>query len=244
MKQKIKAFLQKEKFDPSWLGVFVNPYYFIRRGLFLGIKRNTKYLSGRMLDFGCGSKPYKIIINVDEYIGVDIEISGNHHRDADIDVYYDGKSIPFDNSHFDSIFSSEVLEHVFEPDLILSEINRVCKIDGYFVLTVPFVWNEHEQPYDYGRYSSFGIKHLMSKHGFEVVEYAKTTNFVQTVFQLWNTYVFQEILRKPFFQILLIPFLIAPVTIFGAFLSFILPTSHTLYFNNIIVAKKIKNTSL
>ena len=193
-----------------------------------------------MLDFGCGSKPYKKLIHVDEYIGVDIEESGHHHRDANIDVYYDGITIPFDNNHFGSVFSSEVLEHVFEPDLILSEISRVCKIGGHLLLTVPFVWNEHEQPYDYGRYSSFGIKHLISKHGFEVIHYSKTTNFVQTVFQLWNTYVFQEILRKPFFQMLLTPVFIAPITILASFMSFILPTSDSLYFNNVIVAKKIK----
>lgn len=242
MKQKIKVFLQKEKFDPSWLGVFVNPYYFIRRGLFLGIRDNTKYLNGKMLDFGCGSKPYKKLVEVEEYIGVDIEESGNHHRDAEIDVYYDGKTIPFDDGHFDSVFSSEVLEHVFEPDLILSEINRVCKKGGHLLLTVPFVWNEHEQPYDYGRYSSFGIKHLISKHGFEIVHHSKTTNFIQTVFQLWNTYVFQNILRKPAIQMIFTPFIIAPVTIAGAILSKILPTSNTFYFNNIVVAKKVNDT--
>ena len=58
---------------------------------------------------------------------------------------------------------NQVLEHVFNPDEFLLKINRVLKNDGKLLLTVPFVWDEHEQPFDYARYSSFGLKALIEK---------------------------------------------------------------------------------
>lgn len=223
---------------PNWVGVFVNPYYFIRSGLYKAIYDYKDHLTGVLLDFGCGNKPYKSFIEVDKYIGLDIEESGHDSTNYDVDVYWDGKTIPFQNNHFDSILTSEVLEHVFEPNAILKELNRVCKPGGKLLLTVPFVWNEHEIPYDYARYSSYGLKHILNKHGFEILHHKKTTNFVETVFQLWNTYVFQSVLRVPILQGVFTPLLIAPVTIMGIIMSKILPGDKTLFLNNVIVAIK------
>lgn len=238
MKSYLKKNIQKQKFAPTWLGVFVNPYYFTRKGIYKGVEQYAGFLSGKLLDFGCGDKPYKKLIKVEEYIGLDIEESGHDHKNEKIDVFYDGKTIPFQDDYFDSVFSSEVFEHVFELENVLQEINRVCKMNGHFLLTVPFVWNEHEVPYDYGRYTSFGIKYLLKKHGFEIVEYSKTSNYVETLFQMWNTYIFQYILRNKTLQALFTPFLIAPFTILGIVFSTILPKNDSLFLNNVVVCKK------
>lgn len=243
MKALIKRIVLKEKFNPKFIGIFINPYYFNRRGLYKGVKENAHFLSGRLLDFGCGNKPYKELFNVNEYVGLDIEESGHGSSYDDTDVYYDGKTIPFSNENFDCVLSSEVFEHVFELDSILKEINRVCKIDGHLLITVPFVWNEHEVPYDFGRYTSFGIKYILEKHGFEIVKYSKTSNYVETLFQMWNTYIFQYILRMKWAQSLLTPFLISPITIVGILASKILPKSDSFFLNNVVVAKKIKATA-
>lgn len=240
MKALMKRIIQREKFNPKFLGIFINPYYFNRRGLYKGVKENVHFLSGRLLDFGCGNKPYKDLLQVDEYIGLDIEESGHDHENEDIDVYYDGKTIPFEAEYFDSVFSSEVFEHVFELDSILKEINRVCKIDGHLLITVPFVWNEHEVPYDFGRYTSFGINYVLKENGFEVIKYSKTSNYIETLFQMWNTYLFQYILRKKWAQSLFTPFLISPITIVGILISKILPKNDSFFLNNVVVAKKIK----
>jgi ubiquinone/menaquinone biosynthesis C-methylase UbiE len=79
------------------------------------------------MDFGCGKKPYKEIFGFDEYIGVDIEVSGHDNTQHDIDVFWDGKSLPFADNTFDSILASEVFEHVFELDAVLDELRRVLK---------------------------------------------------------------------------------------------------------------------
>ena len=58
----------KEMFIPGLLGLFINPYYFSRKGLYNGIKSNKHYLKGKLLDFGCGAKPYMTLIDVENYI--------------------------------------------------------------------------------------------------------------------------------------------------------------------------------
>ena len=107
------------------------------------------------------------------------------------------------------------------------------------LITLPFVWDEHEIPFDFARYTSFGIEHLLKKSGFEIIAMEKTTNYVETVFQMWNAYVIQHVLPShrylgPFMT----PLFIAPITIVGILLSKILPENKGFYHNNIAVAKK------
>jgi SAM-dependent methyltransferase len=142
MIQKLRRWYLKEIFTPSLLGIIINPVYFIRRGLTKGILTNKKYLNGRLLDFGCGDKPYIKLIEVEEYIGLEIE-TNNPDQISEADAYYDGKYIPFKDNHFDSVLSSEVFEHVFNLEQILKELNRVLKPGGHILITIPFVWYEH-----------------------------------------------------------------------------------------------------
>jgi len=241
MIEKLKKIYLSEMFNPKLLGLFSNPFYIIRRGLYKSIKKHSLKLDGKLLDFGCGSKPYRKLFEVSQYVGLDIEESGHDNSNEDIDVNYDGKTIPFEDNYFDSVFTSEVFEHIFNLDEILTELNRVCKIDAKLLITIPFVWDEHEIPYDFARYTSFGIKHLLERHGFEIIELEKTTTYVQTVFQMWNAYVFQHVLKSGIIAVLFTPILITPVTIIGQILSFVLPKNENYYHNNVVLAKKISN---
>lgn len=240
MIDKAKKILQNEMFHPRIIGLFFNPFYIIRKGLYNAIYQNRKYISGKLLDFGCGSKPYKKIFTVKEYIGLDIAVSGHEHKDSQIDVFYDGKTIPFENNSFDSIFSSEVFEHVFNLDEMCYEIYRVLKPGGHLVITAPLVWDEHEAPYDFWRYTSFGIRHVLSKAWFKIVKVQKTTRYVETIFQMFSAYIYQIIIPKnKYMKLLLTPFIVAPVNILGIVLNFILPKSDIFYHDNLVVAKKI-----
>lgn len=229
---------KKEMFQPGIIGFFINPFFIIRRGLYKNIKANAPKLTGELLDFGCGRKPYRSLFKNEVYIGVDVEVSGHDKALMQVDVYYDGKTLPFDSNRFDSVFSAEVFEHVFELDAALDEINRVTKPGGHLLITVPFVWEEHEVPNDFGRYSSFGISYLLQKHGFEVVSLSKTTSTVSTLFQLWNSYLY-GCLRFRWVQLVLNPFLITPFTALGLVLGWILPNSGKLFHNSVVLAKKV-----
>src|SRR5947209_959521 len=118
-------------FKPS----ITQPHYLIRNRLLEAISLIAAQLKGRLMDFGCGQTPYKSLFTVEEYIGVDYDNPGHSHINESIDVYYDGKTLPFENDYFDSVFSSEVFEHIFNLPDILKELNRVLKNDGLMLIT-------------------------------------------------------------------------------------------------------------
>lgn len=242
MKQKIHQYLRKQSFQPTLAGILLNPFFFVRRGLFIHIKTLAAKQTGQLMDFGCGRKPYRnLFTNVTAYIGVDIEQTGHDHSNSQIDVFYDGKTLPFGEDSFDSIFCSEVLEHVFNIDEVLPELKRVLKKDGQILITVPFCWNEHEIPYDFGRYTSFGIKHLLEKHGFSIIEIRKSGHFSQVISQLASLYIYEVIkktVKSKTLHYLLSMLLIVPIHIIGGIIAFILPRNRSLFFNNVILAKK------
>ena len=155
-----------------------SPVWIARHGIFKVLNEIAPTLKGDILDFGCGSKPYEsLFTNSQSYIGVDIEESGHNHLNSNVDFYYDGRILPFEDSSFDVIVSFEFFEHIFNIEEVLFELQRVLKTNGKLLISIPFVWNEHEIPYDFARYTSFGITHILSKNGFQVTDLRKTTTY-------------------------------------------------------------------
>src|SRR5260221_2917426 len=190
------------------------------------------------MDFGCGSKPYKSLFkNASEYIGVDYDSEGHSHKNEKIDVFYDGKTIPFKDNSFDSILTSEVLEHVFNLEEILKELNRVLKPGGKILITIPFAWYEHEVPNDFGRYTSFGIKSLLEKNGFIILELDKTGNFIETLTQMWIVYWHTHVIPKfrPLARLIGALFYFLS-NVFGLAAARVFPQKHDYYLNLIILA--------
>jgi SAM-dependent methyltransferase len=238
MKQFLKCIYLKQIFFPNFLGLIINPFYFARAGLARSIAVFAQLLKGRLLDIGCGSKPYKKLFVVDEYVGLDIDSEITRKRKI-ADQLYDGKVFPFSSNSFDSALCNQVLEHVFNPDQFLREIYRVLKPSGKLLLTVPFVWDEHEQPYDYARYSSFGLKSLLEKNGFHVLEQKKIGGDATIIFQLINAYIFKVIQNQPrLVKIMLTVSLIAFINILGLILGWLLPKNEDLFLDQIILVEK------
>ena len=238
MREILEKIYLKEEFNPKVIGLSL-PGYFWNKELHRNLSNLTPKLSGRLLDIGCGEKPYKCMCNVDEHIGIEID-DGDIKKRTHADVLYDGEVMPFEDKYFDSALSTEVIEHVSDPDVLLKEVNRVMKTDGVLLMSSPFFYEEHGQPYDYIRYTSFGLKCLLEKYGFEVVEHIKTGNGVEVVFHTLNYYIFGALkLKFPF--ILIVFLLILPVNIIGLIVSKILPRNNNTYFENIVLAKKVKD---
>ena len=196
-----------------------------------------KNITGRTLDIGCGTKPYEKYFNCREYVGLEIETTLNRVQKK-ADYFYDGQKFPFANAEFDSVVTNQVLEHVFNPDEFLSEIYRVLKTGGKLLLTVPFVWDEHEQPYDYARYSSFGLKSLLEKHGFEIVKHSKSVNDFGAVIQLMNAYIYKMTYRTPILRQITKFTLCSFINLIGIVTSFILPRNDDFFLDNIVLASK------
>lgn len=237
----IKKVYADQAFRPGWLGPFVNPFYFARLGIYQAVSHFACYASGSLLDVGCGSKPYKSVFagRVDEYIGLDIDSYTARNRGI-ADYLYDGRTFPLDSSSFDIVLCNQVLEHVFNPDEFLNEINRVLKPNGKLILTVPFVWDEHEQPFDYARYSSFGLIHLLEKSGFQIIEHQKLCADISVIFQLINAYLYKTTLNSPKFLRLTNYLIVMPIiNLIGLALRAILPRNPDLFLDHAVLAEKI-----
>lgn len=227
------------------LALLVNPNFLIRRNLYRHIKRYAEKIEGKVLDFGCGSKPYKHLFSrCNSYSGCDIEKSGHCHENENIDFYYDGKKLPFSDEEFDWVFSTEVFEHIFNLEEILKELNRVLVPGGRIFCTVPFVWYEHEIPYDYARYTSFGIKSILERNGFCIVNSHKSTLYAETIFQMMIPYIrgtFEKISKNLIFNVIIQILFVFPINIVGLVFGKTLPKDERIYSNNIIVCQKIKD---
>jgi SAM-dependent methyltransferase len=237
--RRIKDWLFKEQFRPSFLGIIVNPFYFGRKSILNNIINKSHHITGKTLDIGCGSKPYSGLFNSSEYTGIDVESSGHIHATSKVDIFYNGTEIPFADSHFDSVVCFEVLEVIFNPERFLKEAHRVLKPGGKALFTVPFIWDEHEQPFDYARYSSFGLRFLFEKSGFKVIESNKYLDDPRLLVLLANAYVYKIVKRYIPSKISLL--LILPFTflnnLFGH-IFYLFPHNPDFYFGNIIVLEK------
>lgn len=233
------AYMIKTRFNPGIGGIFLNPFYFARKNLYANIASISSYLTGKILDVGCGTKPYRHLFRYKRYDGLEID-TPKTRKMGYADFFYDGIHFPFGDQSYNAIICNQVLEHVFNPDLFLQEINRVLKKDGSLLLTVPFMWDEHEQPYDYGRYSSFGLRYLLEKNSFKILNFRKCTLSSEAIFQLIAGIIYKLTKTGSVYSNLFASvFLISPIIIFGIIISTILPRSHDLYLDNVILAQKI-----
>lgn len=240
MLESAKSYFRRQMFHPGIGGIFLNPFYFARKGLSQHIGQLSGHIVGKTLDVGCGTKPYAHLYRSDEYVGLEIGSVANRQAKK-ADHYYDGKTFPFGDNSFDSAVANEVFEHVFNPDQFLSEISRVLRPGGMLLMTMPFVWDEHEQPYDYARYSSFGIKSLLQQHGFEVLEQRKSMDDIRVIFQLLNTYIYKKTLtRNRWLNLLLVCLFMAPVNVLGELCALITPRNSDLYLDNVVLARKAR----
>lgn len=236
----LKRLVLAQQFNPGIFGLWVNPFYHARRGLYREIARAAPQLDGRVLDVGCGYKPYRHLFQCREYVGLEIDSTESRAR-KQADFFYDGNRFPFPDGTFDGVICNQVLEHVFEPKRFLDEIGRVLKPEGKLLLTVPFVWDEHEQPWDYARYSSFGLQHLLKESGFEVTEQVKINPDVRVLFQLLNAYLFKVLwTRRPVVDLIVCALVMAPFNILGALSYRLLPANPDLYLDQLALARKAR----
>lgn len=238
MIHKLKVIYRHQMFFPNWFGIFINPFYFARAGLCDAMKEFAPRLTGSLLDVGCGTKPYLSLFDVDTYIGLDIDSDVARQREI-ADYYYDGQAFPFDDGTFDSVLCNQVLEHVFNPDEFLGEIARVLRPGGKLLLTVPFVWDEHEQPFDFARYSSFGLRALLEKQGLQPVQHNKLGADASILFQLANAYLFKVTQRLPRpIHLLMVVSVMAFVNLSGLLARWLLPDNPDLFLDNVVLAEK------
>lgn len=148
--------------------------YIVRKAILDRLDQAIPLFRGTLLDVGCGQMPYREYILksqplVKQYIGLDFA-QGKYADLKQPDLTWDGATIPLDDASIDCAMATEVLEHCFNPSIVLQEIKRVLKPGGVFFFTVPFLWPIHDAPHDHYRYTPFALQKLLSDAGFQDID--------------------------------------------------------------------------
>ncbi|MDC0990290.1 class I SAM-dependent methyltransferase [Gammaproteobacteria bacterium] len=200
--------------------------------------------NSRWLDIGCGLKPYAESFSNAHYFGIDIEDSGRPIDMKVPDKFYDGINIPYEDGSFDGLLCTQVLEHVEDMDKFLAECNRVVKVGGSFIISVPFIYKEHEKPYDFRRFTSYGLTSDLNRHGFQISKCLKLISSIETIAMMLCIYVDNNIgVKGRIARILSKLFIIFPTMILAKCLVKVLPDNRDLYL--VLLASALKEkTSL
>lgn len=149
----------------------------IKRALNRKITHRLEKIRGSVIDLGCGLRPFELDIlkYADTYIGADWS---NTLHDTKADIVADlNQPLSIESQSFDSVVSFEVLEHLCEPQMMLKEANRILKKGGVLILSMPFQWWVHEEPWDYQRFTRYGLEYQLKKAGFTDIVIEETTGF-------------------------------------------------------------------
>ena len=111
------------------------------------------------------------------------------------DILYDGLKLPFPDRTFETVLSVQVLEHTPYPGRLVCEMSRVLRDDGLLILVAPFQFRLHEQPHDYFRYSSHGLRHLCEEAGLEVLETHQQGGMWSVIGHKLNSYLAFRVAR-------------------------------------------------
>jgi len=117
-----------------------------------------------VLDAGAGAGPYRYLFAGVNYESADFGALDKKY--TDLTYVCELTAIPVEEARFDRIICNQVLEHVPSPSAVLAELHRVLKPGGELWATAPLFFEEHEQPYDFYRYTQYAWRHLASTSGF------------------------------------------------------------------------------
>lgn len=140
-----------------------SPLFILKQLQYDAVARSRCFLSGAVLDIGCGSRPYRTLVNAARYIGLDL--AGEHHPD----LIAGCASLPLRDNAFDSVICTEVLEHLADPAVCLAEVRRVLKPGGHAYISAPQSWCLHYPPHDYWRFTCYGLRMLAQRSGLQVL---------------------------------------------------------------------------
>jgi SAM-dependent methyltransferase len=133
--------------------------------IFHDLKKTVPGFCGDVLDVGCGQSPYRFLLNPEStnYFGIDIVDADKFDYTNKEITPFNGREIPFQDEKFDFLICTEVLEHVYEFQVIINEMRRVLKYNGIGIITIPWSARYHYIPYDFFRYTRSSLEKMFSE---------------------------------------------------------------------------------
>jgi SAM-dependent methyltransferase len=186
---------------------------------------------GRLLDVGCGQRPYAAWLPaITEYVGIDITPQAGTPSVCGL-----AYALPFGDCSVDTVLCTQTLEHVEEPQRTMAEMARVLRPGGFLILSVPQTWRLHEQPYDFYRYTRYGLRYMLEQSGLQVIEITPQGGVWMTIGQTLNNALHQRIRRHLPVYVLYVLYLMSNI-FFGTLDRLWIDTDETL--NYLAVAQK------
>ena len=129
-----------------------------------------KYVKGKLIDLGCGKVPlfeaYRDYITENICVDWKNTLHKNKYLDYECDLT---QKLPFNNSEFDTIILSDVLEHMSQPEKLWEEISRILVPHGKVIMNTPFFYWLHDRPDDYYRYTEYALRRFADSVGLEIL---------------------------------------------------------------------------
>lgn len=137
----------------------------------------------KLLDIGASESPFKTYFKNIKYYSQDIHQNSNNSIDYVFDICDISNNIVKDET-FDYIICTQVLEHLHSPKEAFSQFNRILKKGGKLFLTTHLCFEEHMQPFDYYRFTRYGLRHLGESSGFKVLDIKSHGGIGQVLFYI------------------------------------------------------------
>lgn len=160
------------------------------RATFLSLKQaiisfTSQYIKkwDKVLDFGCGNMIYKPFFTekwVTDYVGIDIGDSPEFNENY---IVYTGGKTPLNDNEFDIIISTQVFEHLNNPEFYGEELERITKNGCYMFITIAHLWEYHAYPQHFYNIFYDAIPHIFKKS--EIISIQWDTTNMQNIMQLF-----------------------------------------------------------
>jgi len=141
-----------------------------------------------VIDVGAGEAELRARVPRARYVAIDRGIGHAGWDYSALDAVADATALPLASGAADLVVSKQVLEHLPEPVDALREMRRVLRPGGTVLLSTNQQWPQHQQPHDYYRFTSFGLRYCFEQAGLDVVQMrAMGGAFTVALFQVSQT---------------------------------------------------------